>query len=273
MNNCKVFLFSRSCSAGKNTLYYSTPISDRPKLPGLWPRSNAFAFDTGLGEVTINQDHSWLEGQVCRNGEGEMDWEQKGEDEWPWIKLWCRDVVQWAAVTVRYKAYDRFLFWKCITVLGLRPSKFSWVLQGIRNENSPSFHNCQLAFFPVACTQMFTLIHTLYSETDMHMHIYAAFHPPKHIHTCNKNMEFFFCPNHWYSHKTSTVVVTNMSFPMLQSTPDAECAGRICSVLSNTQTICIFPLFLFIQVLHWQWHVLVYCRFQIQQPKQNMHFN
>lgn len=171
MNNCKVFLFSRGCCAGKNTVYYLKLISYRPKVPRLWPRSNAFAFDTGLGEVTINQDHSWLEGQVRRNGEGKMDWEQNGENEWPWIKLWCRDVVQWAAVTVRYKAYDRYFSWKCITALSLRPSKFSWVLEGILNKNSQSFHNCQLTFFPAACTQMFTL-YTYLVFRDRHAHAY-----------------------------------------------------------------------------------------------------
>lgn len=37
------------------------------------------AFDTGLGEVAINQDHPRSEGQVWREGEGEMDWEQREE--------------------------------------------------------------------------------------------------------------------------------------------------------------------------------------------------
>lgn len=165
MNNCKVFLFSRSCCAGKNTLYYSNPISDQPKLPRLWPGSNAF--DTGLGEVTIKQDHSWLEGQVFGkrggwNGLGA----KRGEDGWPWIKLWCSDVVQWAAVVARYKAYDRFFSWKCITALGLRPSKFSRVLERILNKNRQSFYNCQLTFFPVAYTQMLTHIYTPRIQTQ-----------------------------------------------------------------------------------------------------------
>lgn len=99
------------------------------------PNSNVF--DTGLGGVTINQDHPWLEGQVWRKRQGVRGglgrgWTREAErgKEWPWIKLWCRDAVQWAAVAERYKAYDRCSSWKHITALGLKPSKFFQSVEG-----------------------------------------------------------------------------------------------------------------------------------------------
>lgn len=59
---------------------------------------------------------------------------------------------------------------------------------------------------------------------------------------------------HWhlYPHKISTVVVRNKFVSVLQekkktTTPEAESAGWIRSVLSNTQTICILSSLLCMQ--------------------------
>lgn len=61
VNSCSAFYFLRSHWAARCTILLRLkPISDR--------MSNAF--NTGLGEVTINQDHPWLERQVCRREEG-----------------------------------------------------------------------------------------------------------------------------------------------------------------------------------------------------------
>lgn len=191
MNNCKVFLFSRGCCAGKNTLYYLKPISDRPILSlgsdlGVMHSHSILALAKSQSTRII---HDWR-GRCAGTGRvkwtGSMKERTNGHGSSCGVEmLFNGPQSQWDIKLMTDSSLG------CITALSSRPSKFSRVLEGILNKNSQSFHNCQLTFFPAACIQMFTLMHTLYSETDMHMHIYSAFHPPEHIHTGNKNMKTF----------------------------------------------------------------------------------
>lgn len=133
-----------------------------------------------------------------------------------------------------------------------------------------------------ACTLMLPyicLFRDRHAHTNPHCHASTRTHP--HMHAIKKEtmMIFFFSPRkHSYSHKISTVVVTNKSVPSLQRTPEAESAGWICSVLSNTKTICILSPLLFVQgffVLFFfltQKVVYDYAGSK-HNKKQNMHFN
>lgn len=154
MSNCKVLFSKGGCALkkqkNKHTIFLQADIWPT-KTPSALTVDVMYSMPALLRSQSTRIICDWR-GRCARKGRGEMDCEQKGEEEWPWIKPWCRDVAQWAAVTVSYKAYDRCFSWKCITAFGLRPSKFSWVLEGIPNKSSQSFHNCHLTSFPVACT-------------------------------------------------------------------------------------------------------------------------
>lgn len=144
--------------------------------------------------------HDWR-GRCGDSSGGGVNREAERREEWPWIKLWCRDAVQWAAVAERYKAYDRCSSWKHITAPGSTSSEFFLsVLRGIPNQSSQSFDNCQLKFFPVVCTQMFTITYACHSQWQScaHTNISTVTHPSKQIHTCDKNKKqtffFYFAP-------------------------------------------------------------------------------
>lgn len=187
------YFFLRSCCAVRCNILLETRI---------WPTKTPLALSLRVMHLILalvkspstRIIHDWR-GRYGEKGWGGNELGAERGEEWPWIKLWCRDVAQWAAVAVRYKAYDRCLSWKCITALGLRLSKFSWVLKGIRNQNTQSFHNCQHAFFPAASTQMFTpSLHLPVIFRDRHAHTYPRCHASTCTCTYNKTKKEIFPP-------------------------------------------------------------------------------
>lgn len=134
--------------------------------------------------------HDWR-GRCGEKGRGKWTGSRKGEER-PWIKLLRRDVVQWAAFAVRYKAYDRWFSRKRITAPSLKPSMVSWVLKGIPHHNTQSFHNCQHAFFPAATTQTFTPACHIQRQTCSHISPLSYIHP--HVHTSNTQTICIFSP-------------------------------------------------------------------------------
>lgn len=111
---------------------------------------------------------------------------EKGE-EWPWIKLWSRDVAQWAAVAVRHSAYDGCSCWKCITAAGLKRFRSLLSADGGNLPRRPkAFTIVNMHSFPPC--QMLTLTYMLLvvrRQTCSHISSLSCIHPNTLTHATN----------------------------------------------------------------------------------------
>lgn len=108
-----------------------------------------------------------------------------------------------------------------------------------------------------------------------HTDISTVTRPSKHIHTCNENEKqntFFGSPKHSYSHETSIVVVTNVFFPLLQSTlkHSLQDGFAVCRLRPRYLLFFSSPFYLF---SFFPDSGVCLCRFLTQRRKHNMHFN
>lgn len=178
---------------------------------GSEPKSNAF--ETGLGEVTINQDHPWLEGQVWRKGVGgnELAAERGRNDHGSSCgaeMLLNGPQLQWDTKHMTDASLENALLHRACDY----PSSPECWREYVTRIPKAS----RLSTYILSCCRhpdVYTYICLSYSETDMLTRILTVMHPPKHIHTCTCNKtkkEISPPPKHSYSHK---------SVPLLQATP------------------------------------------------------
>lgn len=199
------------------------------------------ALVAGLGAPSITSGASVNERGSCE--EKREDRRGKWTDHDRGSSLWCRNVARRAPAAVKYGAREWRFPWKCITAATER-------------ESSPC---CRHAFLPAASNLMFHL-HMPVRARDRHAHTnsHCRASKPKHIHTGVQLFFFFkwmmiFLPIGIYILIKSPQSSSGINLFLCcrkknkPTTPEAESAGWIRSVLSNTQTICILSSLLCMQ--------------------------
>lgn len=132
------------------------------------------------------------------------------------------------------------------------------VLLSVEGNTKPEYPKLsQSSTYILSCcriSDVYTYIYLSYSETDMLTHIMSVMHPPKHIHACkcNTNKHILPPPSIHIVIKPPQLQSQPVSAPVLQSTPEAESAGWMYSVLTPRLFALSLP-FLFITFLPRQW--------------------